>query len=522
MASDLFENTYNPDVLTCLANLSNDEVFTPPSVVNDMLDLLPQDLFRNPKTKFLDPVCKSGVFLREIAKRLIKGLEDQFPDLQERLDHIYKEQLFGIAITELTSLLSRRSLYCSKAPNRKYSVVKFDDIQGNIRYKTIEHRFVNGKCAYCGASEKTFGKKQRGDGAESHAYEFIHTIKPEEIWNMKFDVIIGNPPYQLNDGSGLGSGAIPIYDKFIEQAIKLNPRYLSMIIPARWYSGGRGLDRFRESMLHDDRIRVLHDFPNSGDCFNGVQIEGGVCYFLWDRDHRGLCKVSTHIGSNPVVTDERPLLEQGVDSFIRNSTQVSILKKVRALSEPSFMKIVSPNDPFGYDVRVSGSYKRVKPSFSLKKTPGLSKFYYFGWQKDGVGYIDKKTARKGSEYLNKWKVYITQAYGMGNSFPTQVINKPFIGEPDSLCTETYIAIGPFETENEAKNACTYMATQFFRFMVLYKKNTQHATQGVYQFVPMQDLSHAWTDEMLFSKYGISKDEISFINSLVKPLRNEDE
>ena len=517
MESSLFENTYNPDVLTCLANLSNDEVFTPPSVVNDMLDMLPQELFSDPSVKFLDPVCKSGVFLREIAKRLIKGLEKRIPDLQERLDHIYREQLFGIAITELTSLMSRRSLYCSKAPNRKYSVVHFKDIQGNIRFKAMEHRFQKGRCVYCGASETAFAKKERGAGMESHAYEFIHTIKPEELWNMKFDVIVGNPPYHLSDGSGLGSGAIPIYDKFIEQAIKLNPRFLTMIIPARWYSGGRGLDKFRENMLQDIRIRVIHDFPNSGDCFSGVQIEGGVCYFLWDRDHRGLCKVSTHIGNSPVAVEERPLLEEGVDSFIRNGVQVSILKKVRALAEKSFMGIVSANDPFGYDVRVNGSFKRVKPSFSLKKQEGLSEFYYFGWQKDGIGFIDKTTARKGLEFVDKWKVFITQAYGMGNSFPTQVINRPFIGAPNSLCTETYILIGPFESEEKAKNVCSYMNTRFFRFMVLYKKNTQHATQGVYQFVPMQDFTHPWNDQMLYEKYGISKNEIAFIDSLVKPM-----
>ncbi len=516
MPNDLYTGLYNPDVLSCLANLSNDEVFTPPEVANAMLDLLPQELYESPDTKFLDPACKSGVFLREIAKRLIRGLADKIPDLQQRLDHIFHEQLYGIAITELTSLLSRRSVYCSKYPNGAYSVSKFENAEGNIRFRRTKHKWKERRCMFCGAAQSQY---DREEGLETHAYEYIHTIHSKEIFNMafNFDVIIGNPPYQLSDGSGLGSGAIPIYDKFIEQSIKLSPRYLTMIIPARWYSGGRGLDKFRENMLHDDRIRAIHDFPNSSDCFNGVQIEGGVCFFLWDRDNPGLCKVSTHIGSDPVISDERPLLEEGVDTFIRSSVQVSILKKVRSLSEKSFMDIVSANDPFGYDVRVQGSFKRIKPQFTTSFQEGLSKFYYYGWQKEGIGYIDKKTARKGIEYVDKWKVYITQAYGMGNSFPTQVVNKPFVGEPNSLCTETYIMFGPFQTREIAQNVCSYVSTRFFRFMVLFKKNTQHATQGVYKYVPIQDFSKPWTDEELYAKYNLTNEEISFIESMIKPM-----
>lgn len=324
---------YNPDVLNCLANLSNDEVFTPPTLANQMLDLLPKELFCSPKTTFLDPFTKSGVFLREIVKRLDRGLQEVIPDRQERIDHILHHQVFGIAITELTSLLSRRSVYCSKTADGKYSVSPFSTPEGNILYRALRHTWENGKCRYCGASQAVY---DRGEDAEQYAYQFIHTDNPEKLFNMKFDVIIGNPPYQLSDG-GFGISATPIYHKFIEQAKKLNPRYLTMIVPARWFAGGKGLDAFRDEMLHDRSLRIIHDYPQAYECFPGVQIKGGVCYFLWDRDYKSDCEVYTHKDGVVLTPITRPLLENGCETFIRYNEAISILHKVQSHNEESII-----------------------------------------------------------------------------------------------------------------------------------------------------------------------------------------
>ncbi len=496
MTENLFNKVYNPDVLSCLANLSNDEVFTPPEIVNQMLDMLPQELFRNPDTTFLDPACKTGVFLREIAKRLIKGLEPQFPDLQERIDHIFHKQLFGIAITELTSLLSRRGIYCSKYPNSDFSVTKFDNAQGNIRFKRIDHSWVNGRCKYCGTN-KTY---DRGEELETHAYEFIHTDNLEKLFNMKFDVIISNPPYQLSDG-GNGASAKPIYHLFVEQAKKLKPRYLSMIIPARWYAGGKGLDNFRNSMLNDNSLRVIHDFVDASDCFSGVEIKGGVCYFLWDRENKGLCKILRHEGNLLVSEAERPLLENNSDIFIRYSEAISILRKVQKLDNSSFSKIVSSRKPFG-----------LATNFESFEKQGPIKIY----ANKKLGYLNCNfIIPQNKDWTNKWKLYIPKAIGSGDMKEDWI--KPIVGEPNSICTETYIVIGPFENKETTENVLSYIQTKFFHFMMGLAKITQDATSKVYQFVPLQDFSKPWTDEELYAKYDLTQEEINFIESMIRPM-----
>ena len=498
MENSLFHNVYNPDVLSCIANLSNDEVFTPPELANKIIDMLPQDLFENPDTTFLDPCCKSGVFLREIAKRLIKGLERQIPDLEKRIEHIFSKQVFGIAITELTSLLSRRSVYCSKFPSSEFSAYQFpeDKPQGNIIYQRIKHTWKDGKCVYCGASQSEY---ERGDELETHAYQFIHNIDITKIFNMKFDVIIGNPPYQLSDGGGTGSSATPLYHKFVEQSKKLNPKYLSMIIPARWYSGGKGLDSFRDNMLNDNHISHLVDYFDSSECFPGIDLSGGVCYFLWNRDKFGKCEV-TSIKQGKRSTLTRPLLEKGCDTFIRFNESVSILNKVHNSDFISIETIISARKPFG----------DIIPDTSIDN--GI---FVYAYPKNG--YISRAKIRQNNHWVNKYKVYIAKAYGERGAFPYLVLGKPFIGEPSTCCTETYLVVGTFDNREQAENLISYIKTRFFRFFVLYKKNTQNAARGVYSLVPIQDFNEPWTDEKLYTKYGLTEEEIEYIESMIRPM-----
>ena len=504
----------NPDVLTCIANLSNDEVFTPPEFANRMLDTLAEawavdhagaSIWANSAVCFLDPCTKSGVFLREITSRLTKGLAVELPNIGDRVNHILTKQVFGIAITHLTSLLARRSVYCSKHAMGQYAISKgFTSDAGNIWFQRMEHTWAKGKCRYCGASQKAF---DRGAELETHAYAFIHTddiktrIAEQFGGNMQFDVVIANPPYQLSDG-GHGSSAAPIYQLFVEQALKLEPRYAVFVTPSRWMAGGKGLDKYRERMLADKRMRSIVDYPKLYEGFPGVKIRGGISYFLWDRDHNGPCEVQTIWNGEPTGAAVARHLD-AFDILVRRNEAVPILEKVKAEGEPTLDARASSQKPFGLRTFFHG-----KPDSKRMKNP----VKLFGSQK--VSWVERSQIPTNAAWIDKWKVLMTRVQGTSAAVETKFLSKPIIAEPGTACTESYIVAGHFDTEAEAKNYASYLRTRFVRFLVSLRKSTQDAPKHVYGFIPDLPLKQGWTDAKLYKKYGLSSEEIAFIESQV--------
>lgn len=507
----------NPDVLTCIANLSNDEVFTPPEFANRMLDTLAEawaaghdgaNIWADKKVRFLDPSTKSGVFLREITRRLTKGLERVIPNLQERVDHILTQQVFGIGITHLTSLLARRSVYCSKHANGEHSVARsFDSESGNIWFHRTEHAWANGKCAFCGANQATY---DRSEGMETHAYAFIHTddirTRVAELFgrDMRFDVIIGNPPYQL--GSDGGTRDVPIYQHFVEQAKKLEPHFLTMVIPSRWMASGLGLSEFRQTMLGDRRMRELVDYPAANDVFPGVEVKAGVCYFLWDAAHNSDCNVTTIRGSDIVGPMVRNLGEY--DVFVRDGRAISILRKVQKHSEPSINTILARDKEFGWTSNFDG--------FHETERAGDLPLYYIRTMKRSVGYIGRKEVTKSAHLIDTWKVLVAKAYNGGDGIPHQILGKPLIAPSPSVCTQSFLFFS-VDSEKAAKSLQSYYTTRFFRFLVSLRKITQDATHAAYTWVPIQKWDRTWTDEALYEKYKITTQEQAYIESQVRAM-----
>ena len=519
----------NPDVLTCIANLSNDEVFTPPEFANRMLDTLAEaweashggaNLWADRTVKFLDPCTKSGVFLREITRRLTEGLADQMPDLEARVDHILTRQVFGIGITHLTSLLARRSVYCSKHADGPHSIAQsFPSETGNIWFERTEHAWVEGKCKYCGANKATF---DRGAGLETHAYTFIHTddiltrIAALFGGNMQFDVIIGNPPYQMTGGGG-GSNDSPIYQLFVQQAIRLEPRFLSLVIPSRWMAGGRGLGEFRAQLLGDRRVRVLVDYENAKDVFPTVGIGGGACYFLWDRESSGPCECVYHRNGMTVGPHSRALDE--FDVFVRDKRAVDILHKVLVAGEQPFEELVSGDTPFGLATNFSGYARDVAPKdeqVRLYANVGTTRVH---------GAMPRETITKNTHLIDVWKLFLPVA-GSGRererSGVDLVLGPSIIGEPGSVCTQTYLVAGPLSSRDEAQSVKAYLRTRLARFLVSLRKPAQHAFRSMYRWVPIQPWDRSWSDADLYEKYRITRDEQAFIESMIRPMGEADE
>jgi hypothetical protein len=419
--------------------------------------------------------------------------------------------VFGIGISQLTSLLARRSVYCSKHARGEHSIAKsFDSDAGNIWFMRTEHTWDNGKCAFCSASKKTL---DRGEELETHAYAFIHTndIKTRiaELFgdSMQFDVIIGNPPYQLNDG-GYGTSAAPIYQLFVEKALELDPRFAVFVTPSRWMAGGKGLDKYRERMLSDRRMRRIVDYPKLYEGFPGVKIRGGISYFLWHREHNGPCEVQTIWDgqlTGPAVT--RNLDE--FDVLVRRNEAVPILAKIRGKGEPTLDARVSSRKPFGFATNFKGKPTKAK----IKDAVQL-------FQNQQIGWVERASIATNAEWIDKWKVLMTRVQGTSAAVETKFLSKPIVAGPGTACTETYLVAGHFDTEDEAINYAAYLRTRFVRFLVSLRKSTQDAPKHVYAFIPDLPLNQAWTDAMLYKRYGLTGDEIAFVESQVAEHDNE--
>ncbi len=511
----------NPDVLSCIANLSNDEVFTPPEFANRMLDTLAEawaanhdgaNLWANKEVKFLDPCTKSGVFLREITRRLTEGLAQEIPDLEQRVDHILTSQVFGIGITQITSLLARRSVYCSKHATGEHSIAKsFNTDDGNIWFKRIKHTWNGEKCKYCGAGKSVFN---RAEGLETHAYAFIHTdninTRLAEIFggNVQFDVIIGNPPYQMKGGAG-GSSDSSIYHLFVEQAKKLQPRFLSIVVPSRWLAGGRGLDEFRKAMLSSRKLLRLVDYPVSKEVFPNVEVKGGICYFLWSEAHNGPCVV-TVIRGKEESTSERELDE--FDVFVRDPRAVGILRKVLKAGETSITEILTADTPFGIATNFD--------EFRDKKRQGDVALYYVRSGKRDIGFVPRNAITKNASLIDKWKVLVPKAGSDGGQrIPDSVLGKPWLSPPPSVATQTFLAFC-VSSEAEARSVESYYRTKFFRHLVSLRKLTQDALRPMYSWIPIQTWDRHWTDKALFRKYGLTKLEIDYIEAVIRPMNLE--
>lgn len=502
--SGLLNIAVRPDILDTISSLSSDEVFTSPRMANRLLDLLPPEVWSDPDLRILDPVCKTGVILRESAKRLMSGLARVIPDPEERRAHVFRNQIYGMGITRLTAEMSRRTVYGTRDACSDFAAsitTRMSRPDGNIRFPHREHEWdIRGRCLFCGMAQD----EKSGEGRETHAYPFIHGGLGEEFGDVKFDIIIGNPPYQIGDG-GHGSSARPIYHLFVQEAKKLEPRFLSMIIPARWYAGGKGLDDFRREMLSDTAISCLVDVPDAKEAFSGVNIEGGVCYFLReDKPRNAGCEVSQlrdGVVSEPV---SRNLDDHEI--FIRHNQAVSIVEKVRARWDgPWLSDKVSARKPFGVPTNFT--------DFSDEPFEGALRIYANGRQ----GWVSPDKIKDPNRWVDKWKIFISKAYGSGGSIPHQITGSPIISKPHECCTETYLVVSSFDNEQGALRFARYTKSRIFRFLVSLRKNTQDLNRDRFHFVPDLPMDRDWTDETLCEYFGITDEEFSFICSIVREM-----
>lgn len=548
-AADYIENF---DILETITNVGNDEVFTPRKTCSMILDALPDEVWHNPDYKWLNPATKNGIFEREIALRLDDGLKDIIPDIETRRKHILQDMIFSIGQTRFTANVARRTLYYCSQANRKCDGIKaedghyvngyaigngswFSDEEGNIKTPNIGHTFVSDsgkpmpdnckdeekkkyKCKYCGIN----GASAYNDvnQRETYAYEFIHFDGKDLLKhlqdrffggdrNMKFDIIIGNPPYQLSTNDK-GTQATPIYQLFIQQAVNLNPKYISMITPSKWFAGGMSsLDGLRNYMMSCQNIRAITDFSNAKECFPCNSVGGGVCYFLWDRDYQGPCEFTNVINGNQ-NTSTRELNEFPI--LVRLNSAVTILKKIKDKKEENMVEMASPLMPFGLSSDIRGDKnKSEKKSIELHAS-------------NGVTFISECDIHKGKELLDKYKVLVgilgaEHALEPDKDGKFRIITSSLkIIGPNSACTHSYFTIGNFDNAETANNLYNYLKTKFARFLILLAMTSTHLSRNVLLFLPKQDFSEEWNDSKLFKKYGLSQEEMDLITNTMKEMK----
>ncbi|KUK60002.1 MAG: hypothetical protein XD81_0530 [Bacteroidetes bacterium 38_7] len=457
-----------------------------------------------PDARILEINSKSGLYPLYMAYGIYRSrLKAEYPDgdgtPEQQMavwDQVIAENIFVICKTPMAKSITKRTLagFRKAKVNTRY----FEDLVNQITNKSANF-------AEKVKQGKTYWKSNNND-------------------NMKFNAIVGNPPYQVMDGGGTGSSAIPVYNRFVEIAKLIKPDYISMIMPSRWMTGGKGLDDFRFKMLNDKHIRILHDYLESSFIFTSVQIEGGICYFLYDNKYKGKCIFTTHSKENQINRSERYLNENDTDVVIRDNSSISILVKVKSYNEKSFSDLVLPRNPFGVNINSDEIFTE-----NLEKE-GYKIFGRF----DNVRIVkflkSSFKLKKNDDIANSWKVFISKADGaagqLGNPIPARIIGKAEIGDNRTICTETFLTIGPLDNENNALNVQKYASTKFFRFLVGIRK-TKNMTRNTYRFVPIQDFTSSsdidWSkpiadiDRQLYAKYGLMDDEIAFIESMIKPM-----
>ena len=527
------------DILETLSSLNNHEVFTPPTVARQMLDLLPSEVWKNPYLKFLDPCAKTGVFLREIMVRLNDNLprknefgEDYYCDgnnlnnPMERLYHIRRNMLYAIATSNLTAQITRRVLYgvtvansdkdkaCGfKGLNDTYNYKMWNDYgklrqrDGNVFYghNNPQHDFdLKGKCKICRMS-----REASEEDTESYAYPFIHgkvstNIQKIRSGDMRFDVIIGNPPYQISDGGGNGSSAIPLYHKFIELALSIKPMYISMITPSRWVNGGKGLDKFRKTMFSNKHLVSLQHYTKSRDLFPSVDIEGGVSFFLIDRSkNTNLLETLTIDGNNEDIFN----IDKTSPFIIMNRIGVSVFEKVSVIESSFLSTCVLARNPFG----ISSNSKHITDNDNSNTLIEVAT------KRFKIKYINKKYIIKHQELIGKYNVVLSKLNGAANN-NGRVIGNPEILGNGQCCTDTYLVLKSYDNLDLCLKFVSFVKTKFFRFMVSLKKTTNISSRKSFCYTPDICLSEEWTDEKLYAKYNLTQEEINYIESTIKEMK----